>query len=1077
MAAGLAEAATQVPAAPEGRVTTDTTWTLEGSPYIVTATSATFFHGDNVHPGPNLIIEPGVVVEFTQGTSLLCGAGASIHAVGTAQSPILFTSAATTKHAGDWGRIEESFEATPCTMHFENVTIEYAGDHGNNPAVQGPPAINDNDAADFVLKNSVVRHNGGRGVSLVGPIGAVPVIEGSEIYDNSLDGISFPGGTSYEIRGNYVHDNGGVGIVALGRGGAVTGNVLARNQLPLRMTTGAHPLDNVYDGNARNEIEVVEVSFLQGSTLWQRNLDSSGALIVYHVTTSFQIPDGTSLTIEPGNVLKFAGGSLLVAGGLDARGTAESPILWTSDKASPQPGDWSYVFIFSTANAQMANFTIEYAGAAGVSLVTDAPLDIADCTIRFGAGTGLDIRERFTMRNCDVHHHAQHGLLTQSATGIVDVRDSSIHDNGGTGILTSAPGGHFERNAIARNALPVHMNPNTDLARSNTFDGNTLNEIQVGSNPDRVYGSRSWPRFADASTGAVLPYHVVHASEGVVEVFGSLTIEPGNIITFQGTGFIAVGGLSAVGTAEHPILFTSDRLEKAPGQWRGITVSNGVSEPLTRLENVTLEYAGGDAAVYAFRSSALLRNCVLQHNTRGVYNIDGQYNGASALVRVEGCTIRDNHEGLRIEAGPTLLRGNRIVGNDVGVFANGGPPSLRADNNVFDNAVNALDTAGNSYFVPKAPAPGGNIIGNPFFGGNAWSDYQGEDCDGDGLGDTLLPYRTQGSGVDFHPLVAIGHDIVPPVSTSALDGTLGKAGWWRSAVAVTLNATDDLCGVRGIHYRIDGGDPRTYNGTFNIEGDGVHTLAFWAEDRADNVEAAHLVQARIDTTPPTVRITDPLRGNVYVNDIGLPLVVRDACPGTPAAAACAGVPFDVLARDCPQVVPAATCPLLPFDGVFPVTVLLGTKTLGAEARDATSGVVTVTFRVDARTIGEDTAAPFNVAWDTTHEALARHEVVAVAEDAAGNRAVSVPERPITVPLDAAVLLQGVRGIADGVQPAEVCRGLAALGHLPSERCGALAAPPLLRSPVDGAPPPLLGPEAASGAASFAGTASPRGRAA
>src|SRR3989441_11363169 len=86
-------------------------------------------------------------------------------------------------------------------------------------------------------------------------------------------------------------------------------------------------------------------------------------------------------------------------------------------------------------------------------------------------------------------------------------------------------------------------------------------------------------------------------------------------------------------------------------------------------------------------------------------------------------------------------------------------------------------------------------------------------------------------------------------------GTSGSAGWYTSAVNVTLALVNGTSPPDSIVYRVDGSPWRTYADAFVLNGDGVHTLDYNATNGAGLDEVTRHATILIDTTPPASTAT------------------------------------------------------------------------------------------------------------------------------------------------------------------------------------------------------------------------------
>jgi hypothetical protein len=327
-----------------GNVTADLTLPAACSPYTIKTDI-------RVDGNATLTIEAGATLRFQTDTRIWLGysSAAKIVAVGTATSPITFTSANVTPGAGDWAGI--TFWGG--TMNGNNLAyakFDYCGSNGD-ACILGSGAKANRVTIDHVT---------------IAHVGA------------GSNGIMEKDADSNFAISNCTFNN----IPA-----APTQQYAISVEAP---SFAGIDITNTYNG-AMIELAGGTVST---TTDW-KNLGTTVA-----VTDDLRLegPATPALTIEAGSIFKFAAGlsfwiGYADAGSLIVKGTAIAPVTFTSLNASPLAGDWVGIVVW-TGSASITYASISYAGSdkGDVSVVRDtAILSITSSTLSNSATYGIGI--------------------------------------------------------------------------------------------------------------------------------------------------------------------------------------------------------------------------------------------------------------------------------------------------------------------------------------------------------------------------------------------------------------------------------------------------------------------------------------------------------------------------------------------------------------------------------------------------------------------------------------------------------------------------------------------------------------
>jgi parallel beta-helix repeat protein len=414
----LAKATTVTPGPTpaKGVISGDTTWYAGASPYIIEGEVIVDQKG-------TLSIEPGTIIRSKgEGISVL----GRLIARGD-QGSLITLDAALPEQT--WKGVV--FKGTK----DEESIVEYAKINGADVGItclSSSPVIAHNDISSNrvgirvseafskpkIIGNSI-SSNTTAGVEISGA--AAPSLEENEIRGNQKDGVWVREAAPLLAK-NRILNNGETGVRLYSSPARLANNNIHDNGKyeiynTLEKDVSVEAKDNWW--GAKEGVKVIgkifgrvdyqrvldapyplgkplELSILKGPLIGPIDRDSFLTLInsPYVVEKDVTVEKGATLFIEPGVTLKYNPGTSIVVkdGGVDARGTADRTIGFTSNSSSPSPGSYTAAVRF-VQPSKLASFfrycILEYA-ETGLDIAYGAP-EIDHCWIANHAQVGVKV--------------------------------------------------------------------------------------------------------------------------------------------------------------------------------------------------------------------------------------------------------------------------------------------------------------------------------------------------------------------------------------------------------------------------------------------------------------------------------------------------------------------------------------------------------------------------------------------------------------------------------------------------------------------------------------------------------------
>lgn len=293
-----------------------------------------------------------------------------------------------------------------------------------------------------------------------------------------------------------------------------------------------------------------------------------------------------SLTIEPGTVFMFdAGGHVTVGYSASTTfvadgGSASTPITFTSSALSPSAGAWEGIsfYDYTQTNSKMNYCVVDYAGSnayyGAVNLFGGSSIIFTNNNVRNSANYGIYLE--YGSGNESGFQSFTNNMVNTCANHVVRISTLHLPDLGSSNTFTAAPGKGIEFSGHAQYANPV-----TWKKQSANF----------------------------------------YVASGEADIDGELTIEAGSTFLFENDSYFYFGynastKITAVGTSNNPITFTSAASSPVAGSWKGF-VFDQYTQSNSSLNYCAFQYTGmnGVPAIYTYATFSVSNTTIDNFNS------------------------------------------------------------------------------------------------------------------------------------------------------------------------------------------------------------------------------------------------------------------------------------------------------------------------------------------------------------------------------------------------------------------------------------------------------------------------------